>query len=226
MIAVGPGNAVSRAAARYGEAVSHVDFDEIAADWTAEEAAEHAAARRSLYARLRHGPVLRAVAKADRAGMRFIRQQARSRRATRVVKTYSKLGEHGGLWLVVGATGAVLDRDRRSDWQVATAGVAVAYLFNTSLKQVARRPRPDFPDLPPLVSTPGPLSFPSSHASSSAAAYAGFAPLLPAGPLGVAAATMAISRVHLGVHYPSDIAVGAVLGTLTAHGLRRVLRDR
>lgn len=206
--------------------MSYVDLDDARADWTAEEAAEFEAARRSLYARLRHGPVLRAIGRADRAGMRFVRRQARSRRATRAIKLYSKSGEHAALWLVIGAAGTVIDEERREEWQAAVVAVTVAYLLNTSLKQVARRPRPDFADLPPLVKTPGPLSFPSSHASSSAAAYAAMAPLLPPLPLAIAAATMAGSRVHLGVHYPSDIAVGAALGTLTARTVRRLWRRR
>ncbi len=190
----------------------------------AAEAQERAAARRSLRARLRGGPVLRAIGRADRAGMRWLRGQARSRRVTRVIRGYSRLGEHGAAWIVLGAAGVAVDRGRRRDWLEGLAGVGVAYLVNTSVKQVARRPRPDFEDLPPLIKTPGPLSFPSSHSASSAAAVVGYARLLPTAPLVLGASGMAISRVHLGVHYPSDIAVGATLGTLVAKGVRRLVR--
>jgi len=34
---------------------------------------------------------------------------------------------------------------------------------------------------------------------------------------------MAVSRVHLGVHYPSDIVVGATLGTLVARGAKTLI---
>lgn len=155
--------------------------------------------------------------------MRWVRAQARSRRATAVVRHYSHLGEHGAAWVVLGLAGIAIDSSRRRDWATGLVGVGTAYVVNTSLKQVARRPRPNFPDLPPLIDTPGPLSFPSSHSASSAAAVVGFAGLVPTTPLVVAASTMAISRVHLGVHYPSDIAVGATLGTLVARGVARLV---
>lgn len=193
---------------------------------TETERLDRQVAKRSLRKRLTGGPVLQAIGKVDTAGMRFIRKQARSRRATAVVRRYSHLGEHGALWIAIGVAGTAVDgRDRRR-WATGLAGVGAAYVVNTSLKQVARRPRPNFADLPPLIPTPGPLSFPSSHSASSAAAVVGFSGLLPRTPLVIAASTMAISRVHLGVHYPSDIAVGATLGTLVAKGVRRVLRPR
>jgi undecaprenyl-diphosphatase len=76
-----------------------------------------------------------------------------------------------------------------------------------------RRKRPQLEKLPALISTPTSLSFPSAHASSSFAAARAFSALLPV-RLYVPATAMALSRVYLGVHYPSDIAAGALLGTL------------
>ncbi|MEH3054048.1 MAG: phosphatase PAP2 family protein [Patulibacter minatonensis] len=196
------------------------DADDLDPRIAAAEAQERADARRSLRARLTGGPLLRTVGRIDRAGMRWLRGQARSRRVTRAVRSYSHLGEHGAIWIAIGVGGALVDRRRRDDWVSGLASVGAAYLVNTSLKQVARRPRPSFEDLPPLIPTPGPLSFPSSHSASSAAAVVAYGGLLPRTPLAVAASTMAISRVHLGVHYPSDIAIGALLGTGIARGAK------
>lgn len=128
------------------------------------------------------------------------------------MRAYSRLGQHGACWLALGIAGAALDAPHRTRWCRATAAVAAAYVANQALKLVVHRPRPQLPDLPPLIGTPTQLSFPSAHAATSFAAARAFADLLPAAPLRAAAVAMAASRLYLGVHYPSDIVAGAMLG--------------
>jgi membrane-associated phospholipid phosphatase len=132
----------------------------------------------------------------------------------RWVRHYSRLGEHGMLWLGLGAAGVLIDGDRRRRWARATACVGGAYVISTSIKLAIGRKRPLVEDLPHLMATPTGLSFPSSHSTSSFAAARAYGMLLPQGPLYAAAAGMAFSRLYLGVHYPSDIAAGVALGTL------------
>jgi membrane-associated phospholipid phosphatase len=132
----------------------------------------------------------------------------------RWVKRYSRLGEHGLLWYGLGAAGALVDRDRRARWVRSTLVVGGSYLISTSIKMAIGRKRPLIEDLPHLMVTPTGLSFPSSHSTSSFAAAQAYGRLLPRGPLLGAAAAMAFSRLYLGVHYPSDVAAGAALGTV------------
>lgn len=154
----------------------------------------------------------RRLGELDLAGLRFARTIGHTPAAERAVGAYSRLGQHGALWLALGAAGAAMDRTRRPRWHRATAAVAVAYAANQAVKLAVRRPRPQLRDLPPLIATPTQLSFPSAHAATSFAAVGAFAGLLPGAPLRAAALAMAASRAYLGVHYPSDIVAGVGLG--------------
>jgi membrane-associated phospholipid phosphatase len=150
----------------------------------------------------------------DLALYRRVRSIARTPDTVRMVRSYSRLGEHGALWLATGAAGAVLDGRRRGRWTRATACVGAAYCVSTSIKLAVGRRRPAVEDLPHLMATPTGLSFPSSHATSSFAAARAYGRLLPAPALYLAAIAMGASRLYLGVHYPSDVAAGAALGTV------------
>ena len=103
------------------------------------------------------------------------------------------------------------------------AGTLAAHLAGVVLKRVVRRPRPRLPDVPPLVGTPSRLSFPSAHSCSTAAAAVGFGPLVGRPLMTGVAGLMLVSRVLLGVHYPSDVVSGAALGATVAAALRRRL---
>jgi undecaprenyl-diphosphatase len=149
----------------------------------------------------------------DLAGLRFARTAGHTPGAERAIGAFSTLGEHAALWLALGAAGATLDARRRADWGRAAAVVGATYGLNTALKFVIRRRRPQLDGLPPLVSTPTHFSFPSAHASTSFAAAAQYARLgIPAAALYAVASAMAVSRLYLGVHWPTDIAAGAALG--------------
>jgi decaprenylphosphoryl-5-phosphoribose phosphatase len=171
------------------------------------------AVRRSWRARLVAGPLGRRIALADLRLFRIVRR-AQVPALHGPVSRFSHLGQHGALWLALGAAGAAVDRRRRLEWLRGAVVVLLVYGLNTAVKGVVRRRRPDVEGLPALVATPTALSFPSAHASSSFAAARAYSSLLPAPPLYGVACAMAVSRVYLGVHYPSDIAAGAGIGLL------------
>ncbi len=131
------------------------------------------------------------LAELDLAGLRLARTVGHTPRAERAVRAYSRLGEHAGVWIALGVTGAVLaPPDRAARWRRATATVVAANALNQTLKLVIRRPRPRLPGLPPLTTTPTQLSFPSAHTATSSAAAVAFDGLLPRAPLRAAAGAM------------------------------------
>jgi undecaprenyl-diphosphatase len=94
--------------------------------------------------------------------------------------------------------------------------VASAYGINQVIKFAVRRRRPELPGLPPLSATVSRLSFPSAHATTSFAAARAYRGLAPSPLLYAAAVGLALTRPYLGVHYPSDVLAGALLGTAIA----------
>ncbi|MFE3327688.1 phosphatase PAP2 family protein [Streptomyces sp. NPDC059176] len=154
----------------------------------------------------------------DRRLLAVMRDCGSRPRVAVAARALSHGGEHAGLWLAAGLLCASADRERRRSWLRGTFLVGAAHLASVGVKRVVRRPRPLLEDAAPLVGVASRHSFPSSHATSAAAAAVVFGALRPAGrrlvpPL---AAAMCASRLIVGVHYPTDVAAGALLGGLTA----------
>jgi membrane-associated phospholipid phosphatase len=156
----------------------------------------------------------------DTALLRALRTHGHAPAVEHSVATVSKLGEHGAVWFAIAGAGALLDPDRRPEYLRAARAVAISFAANQAIKLVVRRPRPELPDLPPLVDTMSNRSYPSAHATTSAAGVRALAPLLPPAPLYGLAALLALSRPYLGVHYPSDTLAGVVLGAAVAELVR------
>jgi undecaprenyl-diphosphatase len=151
----------------------------------------------------------------DERLLRLARTRGHTPARERAVRRFSLLGEHAAAWLALGAAGSIAGPyERRGRFRRATALVAATYGVNTAVKFVVRRTRPELPGLPPLAKTPTRYSFPSAHASTSFAAALAFSRAgLPTLPLYGLAKAMAASRLYLGVHYPSDVIAGALLGS-------------
>ena len=154
----------------------------------------------------------------DRALLIAARTRMHTPALERAVAAYSRTGEHGACWLALAGTGAGLDRrpGARVRWLRGARIVLASYGLNFAVKVAARRRRPVLEGLPPLSPVVSQLSFPSAHCTMSFAAARAFGGLAPAGALYGAAILFALSRPYLGVHYPSDVLAGALLGSAIA----------
>jgi decaprenylphosphoryl-5-phosphoribose phosphatase len=152
----------------------------------------------------------------DTALLRQFRTRGHQPALETAIRRFSLLGEHGILWYSVSAAGAVLAPQHRRAFGRAAALVFGSFVANQAVKFIVRRPRPNLPDLPPLVHTMSNRSYPSAHATTSAAAAVGLSKVLPAVPVWTVATALALSRLYLGVHYPSDTLAGAALGVAVA----------
>ena len=144
--------------------------------------------------------------------LRELRTRGHSAPAEAVVIALARAGEHGLVWHGMAVAGLALDGERRLVYLRATGAVALTLAANSLVKALVRRARPALEDLPALAPVISGRSYPSAHSSTSFAGARTLSAALPAGPLYGLAVAMALSRPYLGVHYPTDVIAGALLG--------------
>jgi undecaprenyl-diphosphatase len=147
------------------------------------------------------------------------------------MRVVTQAANHSKPWF---ATAAVLATfGGRRGRTAALAGVAAiaatSFVVNQPMKRAGSRVRPDRHALrvpaPRWVPMPTSTSFPSGHSAAAAAFATAVEQVLPELriPLRVAAATVALSRVYTGVHYPGDVVVGVVTGAVVGRAAARLV---
>jgi membrane-associated phospholipid phosphatase len=157
--------------------------------------------------------VLRAL---DVGLLRLLRTRGHSPVLEATVHALARSGEHGLLWHALAGSGLLVDRGRAPVYRRVIGTVLATMVANTAVKYTVGRPRPSLEGLPALTSTISGRSYPSAHASTSFAGARALSAVLPSAPLYAVACAVALSRPYLGVHYPSDIVAGALLGDAVA----------
>lgn len=145
--------------------------------------------------------------------MRFMRTEWHTPGLEKAAKALGRAGNHGAIWFAIGVVLAIVDGSNREAWLICAALGPVAIGLNYVVKLIVRRPRPVLEGLLPLGGAPSSLSFPSAHATSSFAVATAMTRVEPLGALAfVLAIALALGRPYLGMHYPSDVLAGILLG--------------
>ncbi|SNS20242.1 bifunctional phosphatase PAP2/diacylglycerol kinase family protein [Rhodococcoides kyotonense] len=151
----------------------------------------------------------------------------RASAADPVLRALTKSANHSVLWgVAAGALAVRPGRTRRAAVRGMLAVAGASAVANGLLKPLFPRTRPGTeltPFVRRLISPPRSSSFPSGHSASAAAFVTAVALESPAAGavLAPVAAAVCYSRVHTGVHWPSDVVAGAALGTALALSTRR-----
>lgn len=152
----------------------------------------------------------------------------------RAMGALARAADRSQLWLAAAVLlAAARGHPGRRAASIGVASVAVSSgVVNVALKPLARRHRPDRTlhrvPLGRHVPMPRSRSLPSGHAASAFAFATGVGHILPreAAGLRVLATLVAYSRVHTGVHFPGDVALGSLVGTACAQLTARAVDRR
>jgi membrane-associated phospholipid phosphatase len=145
--------------------------------------------------------------------LRAMRTRGHAPAIERAARLLGKGGNNGTGWFLANTALAVADKPRRRAWATCAALGPAAIGLNYGIKLVVKRPRPVLKGLPPLGGAPSSLSFPSAHSTSSFAVATAMTRVDPRAKVAfIPAVAMAAGRPYLGMHYPSDVVVGVLLG--------------
>ena len=149
----------------------------------------------------------------------WIQENLRADWLTPIVKAITFLGDSGWFWIALALVLCCFKSTRRAGIAAGIALLLSLLVNNICLKPLIDRVRPYeiVEGLTSLVPPLGDASFPSGHAGASFAASTAMAPHLRrrwAVCLLVLAGLIALSRLYIGVHFPTDVAAGVLIGVV------------
>ena len=138
-----------------------------------------------------------------------------------VVPLITRLGDAGIIWIILTVLLLIIPKTRKTGVIMMAALLVDVLLCNVFIKNLVARTRPYevIDGLKLLIEKQSDYSFPSGHTGSSFASAIVLWKELPR-KYGVMALIVAVliaySRLYVGVHYPSDVLAGVVIGTVLA----------
>ena len=161
----------------------------------------------------------------------FIQDHIRNPVLTPVMQAITSLGDHGIFWIILTLPLLIPKRTRLAGICSALALIGSLVCNNMIIKNLVARTRPYdlIEGLRILTVKPDDFSFPSGHSGASFASAAALYRTLPRRwgvCLIVLAALIALSRLYVGVHFPTDVICGTIIGIILGLLAVWLVRDR
>ena len=175
-----------------------------------------------------------AINSIDHSILYFIQESLRTQALTPAITFITHLGDSGILWILLALALTVFRKTRRIGVACMISMVIGLVITNVIIKNWAARIRPYdfFNDLELIIEKQHDFSFPSGHSTNSfACAWVIFCMSKKryGVPALVLAILIALARLYVGVHYPTDVLAGAAIGIISAvcaMKIAKVLRKR
>lgn len=157
----------------------------------------------------------------DLSIMMFVQENLRSAIGDAIMVFITHLGDGGWLWIAIGVLLLLFKKTRLAGFSVLISLAINALFTNITLKDLIARPRPFHvsDQILPLIPLPSSFSFPSGHTSGSlTAAFALYktTPKKYGVPAVILAALIGLSRIYVGVHYPTDVLGGLAVAIVSS----------
>ena len=154
----------------------------------------------------------------------FVQNHLRAGWLDGIMKAFTFLGNGGWFFIVLGVVLLVYPKTRRYGATVLLSLLVSFLILNLGIKPTVARMRPydRYLDLIPLVGPEKDFSFPSGHTGCAFAAAGALFFSLPKERKGIKAAVLLFAaligwtRLYVGVHYPTDVLTGAIIGFLSS----------
>ena len=172
--------------------------------------------------------MLQFLSELDGGILLWIQKYLRNPVLTPILKVITTLGNGGAIWILLTLLILMLPKTRKAGCMMMAALLGTLLINNILLKNLVARTRPYevIEGLTYLVRRPSEYSFPSGHAGSSFAAACVMLRRLPKRygiPAFVLAVLIALSRLYVGVHYPSDVLFGMISGILISYAAEAIV---